>query len=380
MKKFWTAAFALTAAVSVAAFGCAEMTLDELKDSFTLEVQTEGLTADELMEKGRQYENGEGVVQWYAMAKAYYQQAQTEGNTEAEAALEALEAHKQEVMENSPDAQGEVFDFFRSGVSAGQAGNYDQAYATFYDDAFFFEDPLLRGIGSLGDLLRDGNGVEQDIQKAMDIYEFNAKVLGKGNAYTSLGFMYQAENGTYPGIEHSTDQAIEYFRLSYEAEGLKEADFKGPRYLADYYDAGYTHDDGTVEAPNYAKAEACYILASQGNGRTFDGTACYKLGVYYEEGREGVTQDDAKAVEYYQKAISDKNVHATMLGIPQTYLALGRFYESGRGVEQNTETAIEYYTKALEAADENLALENAAGNQAAQTVHDEAAAALERLK
>lgn len=70
MKKFWTAAFALTAAVSVAAFGCAEMTLDELKDSFTLEVQTEGLTADELMEKGRQYENGEGVVQWYAMAKA----------------------------------------------------------------------------------------------------------------------------------------------------------------------------------------------------------------------------------------------------------------------------------------------------------------------
>lgn len=94
MKKFWTAAFALTAAVSVAVFGCAEMTLDELKDSFTLEVQTEGLTADELMEKGRQYENGEGVVQWYAMAKAYYQQAQTEGNTEAEAALEALEAHK----------------------------------------------------------------------------------------------------------------------------------------------------------------------------------------------------------------------------------------------------------------------------------------------
>lgn len=53
---------------------------------------------------------------------------------------------------------------------------------------------------------------------------------------------------------------------------------------------------------------------------------------------------------------------------------------SGRGVEQNTETAIQYYTKALEAADENLALENAAGNQAAQTVHDEAAAALERLK
>lgn len=67
-----------------------------------------------------------------------------------------------------------------------------------------------------------------------------------------------------------------------------------------------------------------------------------------------------------------------MLGIPQTYLSLGRFYEKGIGVEANEETACEYYTKALEAADENLALENAAGNQAAQEVHDQAQEALNR--
>ena len=68
-----------------------------------------------------------------------------------------------------------------------------------------------------------------------------------------------------------------------------------------------------------------------------------------------------------------------MLGIPQTYLALGRLYENGSGVEKNLEEAVTYYTKALEAAEENLALENAAGNAAAQAVYDAADAALARL-
>ena len=68
-----------------------------------------------------------------------------------------------------------------------------------------------------------------------------------------------------------------------------------------------------------------------------------------------------------------------MLGIPQTHLELGRFYEEGLGLEQNTDTPKEYYAKALGAADENLVLANAAGNAAAQAVYDEPQKALERL-
>ena len=56
--------------------------------------------------------------------------------------------------------------------------------------------------------------------------------------------------------------------------------------------------------------------------QTFDGTSCYKLGTYYEEDREGIEQNYAKATQYYEKAVSDKNIHATMLGIPQEYLSL----------------------------------------------------------
>lgn len=43
-------------------------------------------------------------------------------------------------------------------------------------------------------------------------------------------------------------------------------------------------------------AEKYYLLAADRNALTFDGTFCYKLGTYYEEGRAGVTQDFSKAV------------------------------------------------------------------------------------
>lgn len=365
-------------AVSVSADGT--VTLEELKSSFVLEVETDGLSADELFAKGQEYENGDGVVQWYAMAKSYYEAALEAGSEEAAQAIEGLEAHKQEVLDNSPDGQGDVFEFFRTGVTASQEGDFEKAYAVYYDDAFFFEDPLLRGIGSLGDLLRDGSGVEQDIDKAIQIYEFNAEELGKGNGYASLGLLYQAEDGTYPGIEHSNDKAIENFVLSYQGEGLQETDFKGPRYAADMFDAGYDQDDGTHVEPDYVKAEEGYLKAAEGNGRTFDGTACYKLGTYYEEGREGVEQDYAKAAEFYMKAVSDENVHATMLGIPQTYLSLGRFYEEGLGVEADAEIASDYYTKAKDAAQENLDLENTGSkSEEMKQVLEEAEAALAGL-
>ena len=141
MKKLFAMLLVLTMALSFIAVSHAETTLDDLKASFALNVETEELTKDELIAKGKAYETGDGAVQWYAMAKAYYEAAG------AEEELAALNAYKDQVMANSPDAQGEVFDFFRTGVTASQQGDYEKAYAVYYDDAFFFEDPLLRGIG-----------------------------------------------------------------------------------------------------------------------------------------------------------------------------------------------------------------------------------------
>lgn len=377
LALFLTVAFSIPS--GAAAEGSKGMTLEDLKASLALHVEVDGLDAEDIYTVGKQYETGEGVVQWYSMALSYYQAAEKAGSADAAVAIERLNKHKAEVLENSPDGQGEVFDFYRTGVTASQGGDFEKAYAVYYDDAFFFEDPVLRGIGGLGDLLRDGTGIEQDIQKAIAIYEFHATVLGNGKGYSSLGLLYEAETGKYPGLEQSIDKAMEYFLLSYQDEKLVQTDFKGPRYAADYFDAGFYHDDGSYQEPDYLLAEEGYIIASLGNGRTFDGTACYKLGTYYEEGRGGIDQNYEKAAEYYQKAISGDKVHATMLGIPQTYLSLGRLYENGLGVEANIDTAIAYYTQAAEAAQENIDLVHAAGNEAAKAVLEEASSALNRL-
>jgi len=380
MKKLISLILFLAMLLSVSAATSAEVSLEELMDMFAITVDTEGMTADELFVLGQQYENGEGVVQWYAMAKAYYEAAMAAGSTEAPAAIDALNAFRQSVLSNSPNGQGEVFDFYRTGITASQSGDYAKTYAVYYDDAFFFEDPVLRGIGGLGDLLRDGKGVEKDINKAVTIYEFNAKVLGKGNGYTSLGLLYSAAEGTYEEITHSDEQAMHYFLLSWQGENLSETDFKGPRYAGVLYDSGYALDDGSSIAPDYGKAEEAFLIAAAGNGRTFDGTACVYLGQYYEEGREGVTPDMTKAVTYYELALSDKNVHGTMLGIPKAALVLGRCYENGEGVEANAETAVCYYTLGRDYAQENLDLVNAAGNdEAMAALQQEAIEALTRL-
>ena len=380
MKKALALLLAISLVLSLCVTASAEMTMEDLKEMFALSVETEGKTADELYALGQAYETGDGVTQWYAMAKEYYTAAEAAGSSEAAEALEALEAYRQSVLDNSPDMQGEVFDFYRTGMVAGQGGDYDTAYCVYYDDSFFFEESLYRGIGGLGDLLRDGKGVEKDLDKAIAIYEFNAVTLGKGNGYTSLGLLYGAEDGTYDGIVHSDETAMDYYLKSFQAESNTENDFKGPRYAGVLLDTGYTKDDGTEVAPDYAKAEEYFLIAAAGNGRTFDGTACVYLGQYYEEGREGVEQDMEKAVTYYEMALSDKNVHGTMLGIPKAALVLGRCYENGTGVEANAETAVQYYTLARDYAQENLDLVDAAGNdEDMAALQEEAVEALVRL-
>ena len=68
-------------------------------------------------------------------------------------------------------------------------------------------------------------------------------------------------------------------------------------------------------------------------------TAQLHLGYMYEEGL-GVSQDNAKAVEWYRKAA--EQVHAT------AQCNLGIMYENGRGVSQDNAKAVEWYRKSAE--------------------------------
>lgn len=352
-----------------------EVTLETLKELFSINIEIEGLSSEEMYIKGSQYENGEGVVQWYGMAMAYYEAAKEAGSEDALIAIDDLNLFKEELMsyENSPEGQGEIFTFFRTGVSAGQAGDFESAYAIYHDDTFFFEDPLIRGLGELAALL-EKDGTEESMQTAIAIHRYNAEVIGKGKSYSSIGSLYKAEEGTYQAINHSMDKAIEYYENAYMLESLSQVDEKAPRYLADIYSEGYIKDDGTTIDPNYEKAVECYIIAADMG----DTTSCYKLAVYYQNGI-GINQDYEKSAEFYLKAIDGS--HSTQLGIPQCYLALGQYYEGGIGVDIDIEEAIRYYTEARDAAKDNLDLVNVgASNLDMESIRDEAIEALERLE
>ena len=76
--------------------------------------------------------------------------------------------------------------------------------------------------------------------------------------------------------------------------------------------------------------------------------AMWSLGVYYEFGQEGLTMDKAKAVEWYQKAAEAGN--ATAMN------NLGSCYEYGQGgLTKDEAKAVEWYQKAAEAGSSGAA-------------------------
>ena len=108
-------------------------------------------------------------------------------------------------------------------------------------------------------------------------------------------------------------------------EGDSEAQFKlGNMY---YYGQGVNQD--------YAKAIEWYERAAeQGNA-----AAQFNLGLMYDFGK-GVERDYAKAIEWYEKAAEQGDVYAQY--------KLGVMYENCEGVEQDYAKAFEWYEKAAE--------------------------------
>lgn len=77
-----------------------------------------------------------------------------------------------------------------------------------------------------------------------------------------------------------------------------------------------------------------FAAAQQG-----DAEAQYQMGECYFSGKNGVTEDYAKAVEWYRKAAEQGN--------PKAQIRLGLCYEFGYGIEENESTAKELYAKAI---------------------------------
>ena len=81
-------------------------------------------------------------------------------------------------------------------------------------------------------------------------------------------------------------------------------------------------------AQNYEAAMELWLKAAEDGA-----TAMNNLGVLYENGL-GVTQDDAQAFEWYEKAAA--------LGNAKAMANLGAMYSNGRGTAQDYAKAIEW--------------------------------------
>ena len=101
---------------------------------------------------------------------------------------------------------------------------------------------------------------------------------------------------------------------------------------------GYMYEEGLGVSQDNAKAVEWYRKAAeQGHA-----TAQCNLGIMYENGR-GVSQDNAKAVEWYRKSAEQGNAFAQC--------KLGYMYGQGRGISQDYVKAVEWYRKSAEQGD-----------------------------
>ncbi|WP_265090090.1 tetratricopeptide repeat protein [Psychrobacter faecalis] len=94
----------------------------------------------------------------------------------------------------------------------------------------------------------------------------------------------------------------------------------------------YAEGDGVKQ--NYAKSIEWYQkAANQGNS-----DAQFNLGLLYADG-EGVKQDYVKSAEWYQKAANQGDSDAQYI--------IGTLYDTGTGVKQNYAKAVEWYQRLL---------------------------------
>ncbi|KAF9537847.1 hypothetical protein EC957_007568 [Mortierella hygrophila] len=208
---------------------------------------------------------------------------------------------------------------------------------------------------ALGDMYKDGKGIAQDYQAAMDWY-LKAAQQGHATAQSNIGILYS--NGR--GVPQDYVQAMEWY-LKAAQQGHAPAQFN----------IGILYDNGRGVPQDYAQAMEWYLKAAQ-QGHA---TAQSNIGILYSNGR-GVPQDYVQAMEWYLKAAQQEDASAQSnignnyysgRGVPQDYAQamgwylkaaqqggasaqfnIGVLYNNGRGVPQDYAQAIEWYLKAAQ--------------------------------
>ncbi|KAF9932109.1 Protein sel-1 1 [Linnemannia zychae] len=205
---------------------------------------------------------------------------------------------------------------------------------------------------ALGDMYMRGQGVDQNIQKAIDWY-LAAAGLGSTLAEWKLQVL------CYSDIGFTQDCLTAITR--YREIAVDKKDAKAQRNIGSL----------CFYAKVYTQAMSWYTMAAEQG----DAVAQYQLGVMYDQAI-GVTQDVVKAMAYYKKAAERDNasalcgigyLHHRGLGVPKSHTeamnwyqraahhgsasalsSIGYLYERGYGVAQSLDKARSFYHRAAE--------------------------------
>lgn len=164
-----------------------------------------------------------------------------------------------------------------------------------------------------------GFGVEQDYQKAFDLYQQAAE---NNYPYANTKMAVYYEDGILG--EANTAEAFKNYQIAAEA-GLSDAMYHLGRY--------YKYAVGVPENPE----EALKLFNQAAEANSAPGLT--ELAISYEQEYGGLEFDAAKIIEYMSKAAE--------MGYTYAQYKLGSYYYYGL-VETDLNKAIEWYTKAYE--------------------------------
>ena len=190
------------------------------------------------------------------------------------------------------------------------------------------------------------------------------------------------------GVEKKHELALDYANKASAAAGLTPfelmslADFynsPAPNHVSNAADAAGEYDVETARKVDAEKAEDLYKRALPGIQKLADAgnlAATKLLGDLYLDGKGGLAQDYAKALETYMIAADEDyapaqaqvgyiyqnalgvpadyakamewNNRAAMQGNPEGQAQIGYLYQNGLGVTQNLDEAGRWYTRAKE--------------------------------
>ncbi|KAF9328213.1 hypothetical protein BGZ91_001103 [Linnemannia elongata] len=175
---------------------------------------------------------------------------------------------------------------------------------------------------ALGDMYKDGNGVPQDYQAAMDWY-LRAAEQGNADAQRKVGVLY-----VYGlGVKQDYSTALIWY--------LKSADQGNAQAQSNI---GLFYRFGQGVPLDYAEAMEWFLMAA-GQGNT---QAQSNIGLLYRFG-QGVPLDYSKAMEWLLMAAGQGDADAC--------IHIGNLYNDGLGVPQDFSQALEWYHKAAEQDD-----------------------------